>query len=56
MQRALAATRKRHAHLLTQKQLDNQNSDGTSPVRDEAKLDDATRHTFPIATAGGSET
>lgn len=36
MQRALAATRKRHAHLLTQKQLDH-----VSPLRDEgaAELD-----------------
>ena len=55
MQRALAATRKRHAHLLAQKQLDDQN-DGTSSVRDEAKLDNATRHTSPISKAGGSQT
>ena len=61
MQRALAATRKRHAHLLTQKQLDDQNSDGTSSVRDEVRADNpatdkATRHTSPISKAGASET
>jgi hypothetical protein len=34
MQRALAATRKRHAHLLAQKQLEQQNTD-TAAARDE---------------------
>jgi hypothetical protein len=36
MQRALAATRKRHAHLLAQKQLEQQNTAGTASVGDEA--------------------
>lgn len=37
MQRALAATRKRHAHLLAQKQLEQQNTAGTALAGDEAK-------------------
>jgi hypothetical protein len=37
MQRALAATRKRHAHLLAQKQLEQQNTGGTASAGDEAK-------------------
>ena len=35
MTRALAATRKRHAHLLMQKELDQQNADGAPSPRDE---------------------
>ena len=35
MMRALAATRKRHAHLLAQKELDQQNADGAASARDE---------------------
>jgi hypothetical protein len=35
MQRALAATRKRHAHLLAQKQLEQENTTGTASVGDE---------------------
>jgi site-specific recombinase XerC len=35
MIRALAATRKRHAHLLAQKELDQQNADGATSPRDE---------------------
>jgi hypothetical protein len=35
MVRALAATRKRHAHLLAQKELDQQNADGAASRRDE---------------------
>ncbi len=35
MQRALAATRKRHAHLLAQKQFEEQNADETASDRDE---------------------
>ena len=35
MMRALAATRKRHAHLLAQKELDQQKADGAASPRDE---------------------
>jgi len=35
MMRALAATRKRHAHLLMQRELDQQNADGAASPRDE---------------------
>jgi len=35
MMRALAATRKRHAHLLAQKELDQQNADGAKSPQDE---------------------
>lgn len=35
MMRALAATRKRHTHLLAQKELDQQNADGAASPRDE---------------------
>jgi hypothetical protein len=38
MMRALAATRKRHAHLLAQKELDQQNADGAASARDEIQL------------------
>ena len=42
MQRALAATRKRHAHLLAQKQLEHQNADATAASRrDERQRCDA---------------
>jgi len=37
MQRALAATRKRQAHLLAQKQLEQQNTVGTASAGDDAK-------------------
>ena len=37
MMRALAATRKRHAHLLAQKELDQQNADGAASARDEIR-------------------
>jgi hypothetical protein len=33
--RALAATRKRHAHLLAQKELDLQNVDGAASPQDD---------------------
>ncbi|WP_283847171.1 transposase, partial [Bradyrhizobium sp. NAS80.1] len=45
MMRALAATRKRHAHLLAQKELDQQNADGAASPRDEAQ-------TSPISKTG----
>jgi hypothetical protein len=35
MMRALAATRKRHAHLLAQKELDLQNADGAASAQDD---------------------
>ncbi|WP_157785856.1 hypothetical protein, partial [Bradyrhizobium liaoningense] len=35
MMRALAATRKRHAHLLARKELDQQNADGATSPQDE---------------------
>jgi site-specific recombinase XerC len=35
MIRALAAARKRHAHLLAQKELDQQNADGAASPQDE---------------------
>jgi hypothetical protein len=38
MMRALAATRKRHAHLLAQKELDQQNADGAASARDEIQF------------------
>jgi site-specific recombinase XerC len=44
MMRALAATRKWHAHLLAQKELDQQNADGAASPRDEAQ-------TSPISKA-----
>jgi site-specific recombinase XerD len=37
MMRALAATRKRHAHLLAQKELDQQNADEAASPRDEMR-------------------
>src|SRR5256885_353868 len=39
MQRALAATRKRHAHLLAQKQLEPQTTAGTASVEAEANVE-----------------
>jgi len=44
MQRALAATRKRHAHLLAQKQLEHQNAD-TEAARDEPSDNSVMRQT-----------
>lgn len=46
MQRALAATRKRHAHLLTQKQLDH-----VSPTRNEEASEADTKTVSATATA-----
>ena len=46
MQRALAATRKRHAHLLAQKQFELQNAD-LAAAADEANDNSATRQTAP---------
>ncbi|UPJ47331.1 hypothetical protein IVB30_29190 [Bradyrhizobium sp. 200] len=43
MQRALAATRKRHAHLLAQKQLEHQNAD--TEARDESRDNSVMRQT-----------
>src|SRR6266481_977058 len=45
MKRALAATRKRHAHLLAQKQLEEQNTVGTASAGDEAEANGTVRHT-----------
>lgn len=45
MQRALAATRKRHVHLLAQKQVEVQNADTAAAVQDEANEIGATRDT-----------
>ena len=45
MMRALAATRKRHAHLLAQKELDLQNADGVaaSPQDDKQQTSSMTK-------------
>lgn len=43
MMRALAATRKRHAHLLAQKELDQQNADGAASPRDEMQTSPISR-------------
>jgi len=44
MMRALAATRKRHAHLLAQKELDLQNADGAaSPQHDMQQTSSMTK-------------
>jgi len=46
MMRALAATRKRHAHLLAQKELDQQNADGAASPQDERQ------QTSPMSKTG----
>jgi len=45
MKRALAATRKRHAHLLAQKQFEQQNTDAAAASGHEPSDDDTMRQT-----------
>jgi hypothetical protein len=52
MQRALAATRKRHAHLLAQKQFEEQNADETQHAETKQNLRAMTRSTAQMPKAG----
>jgi len=52
MARALAATGKRHAHLLAQKQLEERNVDGAVSAQDETKESGTISRTTAVTRAG----
>lgn len=52
MKRALAATRKRHAHLLAQKQFEQQNTDAAAASGHETSDDDTMRQPASTTQAG----
>jgi len=54
MQRALAATRKRHAHLWAQKQFEEQNANETQHAETKQNLRAMTRYTAQMPKAGGT--